>query len=135
METVDLRINKGYILSVKHTKYGRVYEVSVDGNIVNICARYYDTVARFMSNEFGLETDHVVNKDVTLISDEERLLAINSVGTRITFIQDLVDTNFVTTLYGNTDYIMDKYGLTPEEFISLATEQLNQSRLKKEING
>ena len=28
METVDLRINKGYIVSVKHTKYGRVYEVS-----------------------------------------------------------------------------------------------------------
>lgn len=132
METVDLIINKGYIINIKHTNIGRVYEMSVNGNRVNIFARYYDSVARFMSNEFGIETEHAFYKEVTLISDDERLLAIHSVGTRTIFIPDLVEDDFLTQLYGNVDYLTKKYGLKPEEFIALANEQLNQSRLKIE---
>lgn len=135
MELTDVKINEGEILNVKYTEYGRVYIVSVDGEKVNICARYYDPIARFMSNEYGLETEHVKGKNITLISDDERLLALKSKGSTIAFIPDVITEDcLVANFSENVDYIKRKYNLTPQEFIEIARELINQKRLKKEHN-
>lgn len=135
MELIDIKISEGEITEVKYTEFGRVYEILVDGEIVKICARYYDTTARFLSNEYGLETEHVKGKNISLISDDERLLALKSSGTTLAFIPDVVTDDCQTVTFSeNTDYIAKKYGLTPQEFVEVVRELLNQNRLKKEYN-
>lgn len=135
MELTDLNIKDGEIVKVRYTEYGRIYEVLVEGKAIDICARFYTQVARFMSNEYGLDTEHAQGKTVTLISDEERLLALKSTGSTVSFIPDVITYECKTANFSeNTEYIYRKYGLTPQEFTEIVRELINQKRLKKEQN-
>ena len=115
MKELNLKIEEGTIINMKYTEYGRIYFVKAENNEIKIITRYYDHVSDYISKEYGSDIDYIKDKNIYLISDEERLLALKNEKDSYVFISDSINETYETiTQYGNTDYIKDAYNLTEE---------------------
>ena len=131
MKELNLKIEEGTIINMKYTEYGRIYFVKAENNEIKIITRYYDHVSDYISKEYGSDIDYIKDKNIYLISDEERLLALKNEKDSYVFISDSINETYETiTQYGNTDYIKDAYNLTEEEFIKIVREDINSKKLK-----
>jgi len=131
MKELNLKIEEGTIINMKYTEYGRIYFVKTENNEIKIITRYYDHVCDYISREYGSDIDYIKDKNIYLISDEERLLALKNEKDSLVFISDSINETYETiTQYGNTDYIKNAYNLTEEEFIKIVRENINSKKLK-----
>lgn len=131
MNDFNLEMEKGTIIGMEFTDMGKIYFVKTENRQIKIVTRNYDRVSEYISREFGSDLAYVKDKDIYLISDKDRLLALNNEKNSLMFVRDFIDENYETiTNYGNIDYIKQRYNLSEEEFMKIVREDIQTKKLR-----
>ncbi len=127
MNELNLIIEESTLTKIENNFYGSICTVETAERKVDINCRRYDKIYNFFINEVGVE-----GSSLTLISDNEKLLALKSTEGTIAFISDAVTEDCKDVRYlENEDYIKNKYGLTKYEFLCLAKKEINSKKYCK----
>ena len=126
-QDLNLKVTEGVITGVRVLPNGHIYELKVDGIHSNIGIVRYTEVSNFLLRELGTAESAVKGKTLTLVNDDERLLALQSQSGEIAFIKDRISSRCEIEKFGDNEvYILNRYGLTEEELLKLAKEAIKR---------
>ncbi len=130
MKKLELEFKKGTIKEIKVLPNGRIFIIDLNGMTEEIRMRHYSELSNYLTNEYGT-LELPIDKQITLISDDERTLVVKGPDSSLQFISDVVDKDCdLTNFDGNVTYIKNEYDLTKDELLEIIKKEAYTKKLK-----